>query len=324
MKHDTDPFSRWEAAQRISTGLILELARAHGQQPGEIDGRYIEAFRSLLLAAQGDCAMQAQLLGLPAEAYVSEFMDVIDPAAIYRARTHLKKKLAAALWEDLLAVYNRYRKARYEISADSIGRRRLKNTCLDYLLVSDTDAARQIAVRQFVTADNMTDTIAALSALNDSPGEQREQIMAEFYSKWKAEKLVVDKWLSLQSTSRLPDTLDRVQRLTSHESFNLKNPNRIRALIGAFAQANTLRFHDISGRGYKFITDYVIELDKRNPQVAARLVTVFNNWLRYDEKRQGLIKAQLRRVLTESNPSNDVEEIVSKALAQQVSQNIRE
>lgn len=317
MVHDTDPFARWESAQIISTRIILDLARAHGEhKQGEIDQRYMEAFRSLLLSEQKDCAMQALLLSQPSEAYVSEFMQIIDPDAVHHARMHLKKTLAESLWDELLAVYNRYCKEQYAINADAIGRRRLKNTCLDYLLVTDSRMAKAIAVTQFGAADNMTDTIAALSALNDSPGKERERALAEFYSRWKAEKLVIDKWLSLQSTSHLPDTLDRVEQLTSHESFNLQNPNRIRALIGAFAQGNLLRFHDASGRGYKFIADYVIELDQLNPQVAARLVTVFNNWFRYDQNRQHLIKTQLQRILADSQPSNDVEEIVVKALAQ--------
>ena len=138
--------------------------------------------------------------------------------------------------------------------------------------------------------------------------------MAEFYSKWKNDNLVVDKWLSLHATSHLPATLDQVENLTNHESFNIHNPNRIRALIGAFAQGNAVRFHDVSGRGYRFVSDYVIELDRLNPQVAARLVTVFNRWLRYDEVRQGLIQTQLQRILGQSKLSSDVEEIVTKAM----------
>ena len=316
MLHDTDPFARWEAAQRIATSLILQLAQARGEHHhSEVDGRYVETFRSLLRSEPKDCTMHAELLRLPSELYVSEFMDVIDPEAVYAARIQLKKTLAHSLREDLLAVYHRYLAEEYAVNAAAIGRRRLKNTCLDYLLVTDTEPAKSLAVAQFSSADNMTDTMAALFALNDSPGEEREQAMAQFYSRWKTEKLVVDKWLSLQSTSRLPDTLSRVERLTSHESFDLHNPNRVRALIGAFAQANSLRFHDATGRGYKFIADYVIELDRLNPQVAARLVSVFNNWFRYDDGRQHLIKTQLRRILTESEPSNDVQEIVSKALA---------
>ena len=141
--------------------------------------------------------------------------------------------------------------------------------------------------------------------------------MAEFYTKWKNDNLVVDKWLSLHATSHLPGTLDQVEKLTKHESFNIHNPNRIRALIGAFAHGNTVRFHDISGRGYRFVSDHVIELDKLNPQVAARLATVFNRWLRYDAVRQELMQTQLQRILGQNNLSSDVEEIVTKAMTRE-------
>ena len=258
--------------------------------------------------------MLAQLLVLPAETYVSEFMKVIDPETVHQARSYLKKTLGRVLWDEFVMVYRGYENDPYEISAESIGRRRLKNVCLDYLLATDTPAARKLAVQQFTSADNMTDTMAALTALNDSPSSDRDKLMAEFYSKWKNDNLVVDKWLSLHATSHLPTTLDQVENLTNHESFNIHNPNRIRALIGNFAQGNAARFHDISGRGYRFVSDYVIELDKLNPQVAARLATVFNRWLRYDEVRQGLMQTQLQRILGHSKLSSDVEEIVTKAM----------
>ncbi|MDJ0955311.1 MAG: aminopeptidase N [Arenicellales bacterium] len=314
MVHDTDPFSRWDAAQRVSTNLILALAGEPHAQRQTIEPRFVEAIRSLLQSDETDRAMLAQLLKLPAETYVSEFMKVIDPESIHQARSYLKKTLGQMLWDEFLTVYRRYENDLYEISAESIGRRRLKNICLDYLLTTDTPAARKLAVQQFAAADNMTDTVAALTALNDSPSSDRDKLMAEFYSKWKNDNLVVDKWLSLHATSHLPATLDQVENLTNHESFNIHNPNRIRALIGAFAQGNAVRFHDVSGRGYRFVSDYVIELDRLNPQVAARLVTVFNRWLRYDEVRQGLIQTQLQRILGQSKLSSDVEEIVTKAM----------
>ena len=315
MVHDTDPFSRWDAAQRVATNLILTLAEREPTKKPPIDPRFIEAIRSLLQSDETDCAMLALLLKLPAETYVSEFMKIIDPEAVHHARTHLKKTLSKVLWDDFLAVYRRHANDVYEINAGSVGRRRLKNICLDYLLALDTPVARKLATRQFSSADNMTDTMAALSALNDSPSPDREKVMAEFYSKWRNDNLVVDKWLSLHATSHLPTTLDQVEKLTSHESFNIHNPNRIRALIGAFAQGNTVRFHDISGRGYRFVSDHVIELDKLNPQVAARLVTVFNRWLRYDGVRQKLMRTQLQRILGQRKLSSDVEEIASKAMA---------
>ena len=256
----------------------------------------------------------SQLLRLPSETYISEFLDVIDPDAVFRACTHLKTKLGQSLWSQLLDVYHRYDGKPYEATPDSMACRGLKNTCLDYLSATGAGEAKALAVNQFETAHNMTDLMASMSALNDSPGNERSLVLEKFYRKWKHDPLVVDKWLGLQATSRLPGTLDHVIEMTRHESFNLSNPNRIRALIGSFAHGNNVQFHQRTGRGYKFIAAYVTRLDHTNPQVAARLVTVFNTWRRYDEVRRQLIRTELEDILKQPKLSNDVEEIITKAL----------
>ncbi len=313
---DTDPFARWEAAQRLAMNIMLHLVQAEQQdQQPSIDDRYFSAVRSLLQSDEGDRAMLSQLLMLPSEAYASEFLEVIDPDAVYKARVHLKAELGRTLWSTLFEVYDRFGGDSYDITQDSIGRRSLKNTCLDYLCSTGNDEAVKLAMGQLRSADNMTDTTAALLALNDISGNDRNQALQSFYDRWKDENLVVDKWLALHAISRLPDTLERIVDLTGHESFNLRNPNRVRALIGSFAHGNPVRFHEASGRGYEFVAGFVTRLDELNPQVAARLATAFNSWRRYDPARQEKIRKALEGILDHSEISSDVEEIVSKAMA---------
>jgi len=316
MVRDNDPFARWEATQRLSTKIVLELVTAvQCEQELCIDERYLSAVRCLLESEQSDLALLSQLLKLPSEAYISEFLDVIDPDAVYRASAHLKTVIGQTLWSRLIDVYRRYDGEPYAINPDSMGRRSLKNTCLDYLSATDSGEARTLAVKQFDSAHNMTDIMASMSAVNDSPGSERSLVLEKFYVKWKDDSLVVDKWLGLQATSRLPGTLDHVIELTGHESFNPNNPNKIRALIGSFAHGNNVQFHQREGKGYKFIAGYVTRLDHTNPQVAARLATVFNTWRRYDETRQQLIRTELEDILGQPKLSSDVEEIVTKVLA---------
>jgi len=316
MVHDNDPFARWEAAQRLSTNVALGLVkRIQRKQKLHIDEHYTGAVLALLESDEKDLALLSQLLKLPSETYISEFLDVIDPDAVYRARTHLKATLGLLLRDRLVDVYNRYDGEPYATSADSMGRRSLKNTCLDFLSGTDSIEARNLAINQFRTAHNMTDTMAAMAAVNDSPGTERTQVLQEFHATWKHDALVIDKWLSLQATCGLPGTLDHVIEMAGHASFNIHNPNRIRALVGSFAHGNNVQFHDKTGRGYEFIAGFVSRLDQVNPQVAARLATAFQTWRRYDDKRQDLMRTELEGILDHHDVSNDVKEIVTKALA---------
>jgi aminopeptidase N len=170
-------------------------------------------------------------------------------------------------------------------------------------------------VVQFEQANNMTDVVSALALLANTDGPERTEALAAFYRKWKDDVLVVDKWLSLQATSRLPDTLHEVKGLTQHPAFNLKNPNKVRALIGAFCHSNPARFHDASGAGYEFLADNVLRLNALNPQIAARLLHAVIRWRKYDAGRQALMKGQLERVLATPDLSKDVYEIAAKSLA---------
>jgi aminopeptidase N len=187
----------------------------------------------------------------------------------------------------------------------------LKNAALSYLTVAG-DSAR--AAAQFAAARNMTDTLAALANLADIPGPARDGALAGFYERWHATPLVLDKWFAVQARSGAPDTLARVQALTAHEKFDMRNPNRIRALIASFT-SNAAKFHDASGAGYTLLAEMVLRLDASNPQIAARLVTALGTWRRFDAARQDLMRTALERILARDTLSHNTYEMASKALA---------
>jgi aminopeptidase N len=200
------------------------------------------------------------------------------------------------------------------LTSEAIGRRSLKNLCLGYLALLDIPSIQQNCFDRFVAADNMTDRMAALTCLVHNRLPQWEEALAAFYHQFESDPLVVDKWFTLQATSPQAKTLTEIEALMSHPVFTMRNPNRVRSLVGAFAQGNPARFHDLSGAGYAFLADRVIELDALNPQVAARLISPLSRWRRYDSERQGLMKTQLERIQRQENLSTDVGEIVGKSL----------
>ncbi len=316
MANDSDEFNCWDAGQQLAVRLVLDLVKDFQQgKPLVVDNLFIDAFKKTLESEMRDKAFQAFALMLPAETYLADFMAVIDPEAIHEARRSVQETLAAVLKDSFLAVYRANEDSGpYRPDQESIGKRSLKNTCLAYLTELEDSDIRDLCVKQFKTAGNMTDSLAALANLANAECPERHEALASFYEKWKADPLVMDKWLSIQALSRLPGTLDAVKALTKHPVFTIKNPNKVRALIGAFA-SNTVRFHDPSGSGYAFLADSVLLLDPLNPQIAARLVSAFTMWKRYDEKRKALMKAQLDRILAAPKLSKDVHEIVSKSLA---------
>ncbi|MFZ1492851.1 MAG: aminopeptidase N C-terminal domain-containing protein, partial [Candidatus Competibacter denitrificans] len=202
----------------------------------------------------------------------------------------------------------------YRLDVAAMARRALKNVCLDYLMRIDDAAARTLCLEQFRAADNMTDQFGALTALADSTGPERGEALAAFYQRWQGDALVVDKWLSLQATASRPGTLAAVKDLMAHEAFSLRNPNKVRALIGAFCQANPLHFHAADGEGYTFFADQVLALNVLNPQIAARLMTALSRWRRFDTVRQDKMRGQLERILASPQLSPDVYEIAFKTL----------
>jgi aminopeptidase N len=316
MASDADEFNRWDAGQQLAVKLILKLIADHQEGKAlSLDQSFIGAFRKTLESAMEDRSFQAFALALPAETYLADFMDVIDPTAIHEARRFVQRTLAENLKESFLAVYHANRDiGPYRPDQESIGRRSLKNTCLTYLMELDQPDTRKLCLDQYRAADNMTDVITSLANIANADCPERRDALASFYEKWKDDPLVMDKWLSIQAMSRLPNTLETVKALLSHPAFNIRNPNKVRSLIGAFS-SNAVRFHDPSGAGYEFLADQVIAVNAMNPQIAARLASAFTLWKRYDGKRKGMMKAQLERIMAVPKLSRDVHEIVSKSLA---------
>jgi aminopeptidase N len=308
MAEDDDAFNRWEAGQRLMATIILEHA-------GEPSPAFLQACERVLAASAADPAFAAEALSLPAESFLAEQMHVVDPDALHAARNGLRRRIAEALRPRLLEAYHaNATQGPYSPDAASAGRRALRNLCLGFLMESADDEVRALCLAQYDGSDNMTESFAALALLANCDCPEREPALGRFYDKWRDESLVVDKWLSVQATSRLPGTLARVDELLDHPAFDIRVPNKVYALIRAFA-ANHVRFHAADGAGYAFLADQVLALDKLNPQVAARMARGFDRWKRFDNARQALAAAQLARIRDAAGLSRDVAEIVSKALA---------
>ena len=317
MAHDTDPFGRWEAGQQLAARVLLAgIEEVRRGQPMATPLLVVEAFRRVLETSATDPAIAAETLTLPSESYLAEQMAVADPDAVHAAREHLRRSLAETLRAPLLAVYAASRDhGPYRFDPAAIGRRSLAALCLAYLAEVEDPSLRGLAAEHLRSADNMTDTMAALAVLANHDWPERAEALDAFYRRWHDDPLVVDKWLALQATSRLPGTLAMVRGLLAHPAFDIKNPNRVRALIGAFAHGNPVRFHVASGEGYAFLTEEVLRLDPMNPQVAARMVSPMTRWRHFDAGRQALMRAQLETILGREGLSRDVYEVVSKSLA---------
>jgi aminopeptidase N len=303
MAKDDDAFNRWEAAQRLATTTILE-------KDGVPSPAFLAAARNLL--ADPDPAFAAEALNLPAETFLAEQTAVVDPDRLHANRNSLRRALAAGLKDELKNCYEKLKsKGPYSPDAVSAGKRALRNLCLGYLGEVGMSA---LAYEQFKAANNMTDSMAALTTLANLDCPERRPALQAFYDKWKEEPLVVDKWLSVQAASRLPVTLARVRELLDHPAFDIKVPNKVYALIRTFS-ANHVRFHAADGSGYGFLADQVLALNELNPQVAARMARGFDRWKKFDAKRQARAKAALEQIRDASGLSRDVAEIVGKALA---------
>jgi len=317
MRHDSDSFNRWEAGQQLVAQVIFSLIEDLQQKrPLHLNALVVEAFRHLLTEEGDDLSYQALLLSLPDESYLAGQMDVIDIDAIHHAREFVKTTLAHTLQDDFTRVYLiHHRDESGDFSAAAVGRRRLKNACLSYVIKLESADAYRLAEQQFRSAGNMTDQMAALSAIVNSQHPAKVDCLDSFYKQWQQEALVIDKWFAIQATSIMPNTFAAVQRLMLHPAFDMKTPNRVRSLIGAFSQSNPLHFHAKNGEGYQFLADQVLVLNKLNPQIASRMVTGLAQWRRYDAERQELMKQQLQRIVATEHLSKDVYEIASKSLA---------
>ena len=317
LAHDSDDFNRWDAGQTLAIRAILALIEDRRQGRSWTLPESFSAAFDRALASDADPALLAQVLTLPGQAYLAEHMEVVDVDAIHAAHTFVRRTVAERLRERFLAIYETLHAPErdgYRPDSAAMARRALKNVCLDYLMQLDDSQVRALCLKQFRTAGNMTDQLGALSPLTNSTGPERIEALTIFYDRWRGEALVVDKWLALQATSSLPGTLAVVEALTTHEAFNLRNPNKVRALIGAFCQANPLHFHAADGSGYTFLADRVLALNAFNPQIAARLMAAFARWRKYDPARQRGMRGQLERVLAAPGLSPDVYEIAVKSL----------
>jgi aminopeptidase N len=319
LSYDSDTFNRWEAGQQLAgqiiAGLIADLQNGREMQINPI---MIAAFKQVLEQSWDDLSYFSLLLSLPSETYLAEQMQVVDVEAIHAAREFVMLTLAEQLQAQFQALYrNNHKDESGKFDAGAIGRRRIKNTCLSYLSKLEKQDIHQLSQQQFNTAKNMTDQLAALSVIVDNPHPAKQRCLDSFYHQWQAEALVIDKWFALQASSSMPDTFATVQSLMQHPAFDLKNPNRVRSLIGAFSQSNPLHFHAANGQGYQFLADQIIALNSLNPQVASRMLGALTAWRRYDEARQALMKAQLERIMSTEAISKDVYEVASKSLAHQ-------
>ncbi len=317
LSHDTDTFNRWEAGQllagQIITGLIDDIQHS---RPLKLNPIITKAFQQILTHNWEDLSYFSLLLNLPSENYLAEQMLVVDVDAIHQAREFVIKTLAEQLQDEFRALYLRHhRDESGHFDAGAVGRRRIKNTSLSFLATLQQADIQSWAEQQFNNAKNMTDQMAALTAIVNNPHPATQRCLDSFYKQWQDEALVIDKWFALQASSSMPNTFSTVKILMDHPAFDLKNPNRARSVIGAFSQANPVHFHAINGQGYQFLADQVIALNSLNPQVASRMVNALTSWRSFDTTRQGLMKTQLERVMNTDNISRDVYEVASKSLS---------
>ncbi len=315
--HDSDPFSRWESGQQLAGSILLD--RVNGIQRGikesSTPSDLIDCFGQLMDSDWDDLSFQAMLLDLPSEKYLAEQMAVVDVDTIHRARRQIRRQIANALKDRFLDCYQRSHGGESaQLDRQAIGRRRLKNLCLDYLTELDSADIHRLCAQQYEGAINMTDQIAALNCILNSSSPDRTKYVDAFYRQWEKDALVIDKWFALQAMSPVSGNLARTLELKEHPAFDLHNPNRVRSLVTAFTQANPVCFHACDGSGYGFLADIVIELNAINPQVASRMMGAFTQWSRYDQGRQRLMKRQVKRILLTENLSMDVYEIARKTI----------
>lgn len=322
MAYDTDPFNKWDAGNRLSSKLILDLAKLKHSEISavKLPTHYVQAVKTTITTCiaskKSDFSLISYALQLPDEMTLSLEMSVIDPIALHTARLHVKKELANALKEEFEQLYalTNAKTVEYIFSPEEVGRRRLHNTCLDFLSHLEGQDSIDRAAAQFDASICMTDKIAALACLASKSCPERTKALSTFHSDANGDALVLNKWFSIQASADLPNLLETVKKLkTTHPDFILSNPNRFRSLIAVFG-GNAAHFHAEDGMGYVFIADSIIEIDGLNPQVAARLASAFSQWKRFDSRRQELMKEQLQRIQSSVGLSKDTNEVVSRCL----------
>jgi aminopeptidase N len=316
--HDRDSFNRWQALQTLATRLLVDnVAAQRAGGPARHDPGLLDALGATLSDGALEPDYVALMLTLPGEADIArEIGRDVDPDAIFAARTALRSAIGEHLAAPLFDHYRRLSEGGpYSPDAASTGRRALRNTCLDLLVATRRADAISLAARQYQAADNMTDRMAALGTLSQADVPERAAVLDDFYARYAGDPLIVDKWFGLQAAIPEPGTLDRVKALTAHAAFSFANPNRVRALVHAFALSNQKEFNRPDGAGYDFVVDTVLALDPKNPQLAARLLSALKSWRVLEPKRRALAEKALRRVAAAPSLSPDVADIAKRALA---------
>jgi aminopeptidase N len=309
---DRDDFNRWESGQILAAEIMLEVA---GKARADANTDYLAAIGEVLARAEDDPAFAAQMLMPPTENELATKKTPVNPDGLHSARLALIRAVAAVHRERLAQLYEHMRDAGdFSPDAGSAGRRALRNACLRYLTAADDEAAAGLAEAHYRSASNMTDMIAGLAALTRMESPLRDAAFTHFHDRFKSDPLVLDKWMGLQAGSLLPETPASVRALMRHPAFDIRNPNRVRALIGAFA-GNHLRFHASNGEGYRLVGEVIRTLDPLNPQVAARLAGAFESWRRYDDARQGLMRAEIEAIHGLTGISPNLFEITGKMLS---------
>jgi aminopeptidase N len=324
--HDDDPFNRWDASQQLASRVLLELI-AKWQAAPTADARaalvlpaaFVRAFKATLTSGGLEPSLQAYALTLPEYSVLSQEVSPIDPDAIVGVLRLARRTLATALRAEFTAAYTRLappKGEKFTVAREAVGKRRLRNVCLDYLSTIGDEASQALGLSHFKAATTMTDSLAALKALDPHAGAPRTEVSKTFYERAKAnsEALVINKWFAVQASTFAVDSLQRVEALMKHEAYDGTNPNRVRAVVSMFAMANPTAFHALDGSGYDFIAAQVLDLGQRNPQVAARLCKAFSDWKKYDGARQALMKAALVRIRDAKGVSKDVLEVATRSI----------
>ena len=320
LQHDADPFNRWEAGQRLALNRLL--AAIGSDRPLELDAAFTDALRAVLRHPDLDAAFKELTLTLPSEIYLAEQLPVIDPQKIHAVRESMKLQLAQALRDDWAWAYEHHQvKGAYSPDAESSGKRALVNLSLSMLCLAGVADGDPVwpgrAFQRFKDAGNMTDRLGALSALTASHADLAEPALERFHALFKDDPLVIDKWFALQASAPEKEgrVFARARQLLKHPDFSLKNPNRARSLISALCMNNPAAFHRADAAGYVFWADRIIELDSINPQLAARMARVMDRWSALAEPYRAAAHAALQRVAEKADLSNDVREVVTRALA---------
>lgn len=314
VRHETDGYAKWDAGQRSILNYLHRCLTSPSEQ-WHIPEALLLALQHTMLDEAQDRALRAELLTPPGFEEAIAVLTNVDVAVVEAVRDHFRQQLGLKLYQPALALYQQlWQEEDHLMNGRAYGRRKLRNICLWLMMKANEPEALMLCQQQFAAAKTMTDQIAAFSLLvNCSDSVRRAQAIEQFYQQWAADELVLDKWFALQACCEHPDTLQHVQQLIKHPAFSIKNPNKVRSVLGAFCQANPRNFHRADGRAYVFLAEMLLVLDKINPQIAARLATPFTRWQRYDSPRQLLMREQLEQ-LQRLNLSRDLREVVSKSL----------